>query len=336
MEEDKFEHLIIAGSRENCDSADMEEMYHWVTEAISDHQTSYKSAAVAAALHQKFKFYERDGKKSTRRYLLSLGYSKGTISHLLKYGNFIILMGFAPHQIPPESVVRAILTNKNENLWQTLYTTACQKHYFAAKSARDLPRANVGSAASRTAGARNTEAASSIANECEGDEEEKEENSAVMVDGANLSDRDEASAEDEAGPPGVDPQDQVTPNPIWDHVPTGAEIRAVLDEYRRNDPDYIHLPHIGETMSRQETFSGALEKFKEKLSSVATLCHTVQDFRDAGGTLSRADADAITQFCAVIHKREDERLKSAISGESAADDSSDPVEEAADDDGEEK
>ena len=334
MEENKFEHLIMAGSRDNCDSADIEEMYLWVTEVISDHQTRYKHVAVAAALYQKYKFYERDGKKSAKSYLRSMGYSKGTISHLLKYGEFIILMGFEPHQIPPESVVRAILTENNKDRWRQHYTAACQKHN-ATKSTQETC-SNGGSVASRVVGALNAETDVSTASECDADDEEGGENNAVMVGGANPPDRNDNSEEDEAESPCVDSEDQVSRNPIWDHIPTVAEIRDVLNEFRRNDPNNIYLPSIGESMSRQTPFTGALKIFKEKFTSVALLCHAVKDFKYAGGTLSSTDTDAIKQLCESIHNSENERLEKAINDESDADEGGDPVEKAADDDGEEK
>ena len=334
--EDKLKCFIMAGSRDNCDSADMEEMYQWVTEAISNHQTSYKNAAVAVALCQKYKFYERDGMKSARSYLLSLGYSKGTISHLLKYGAFIIKMQFEPHQIPPESVVRAILIDKNEDLWHEHYTAACKKH-FATKSAQGKTCVKGGSAASRAAGAHNAEADVSTASECGGDDEEGGENSAVMVDGANPPERDDDSEEDEAESPRVDYEGQQPHNPIFDNIPTKAEIRDVLKEYRRKDPDNIYLPSIGESMPRQDTFtSGALEKLKDKFTSVAILCLVVKEFKSAGGQLSDADIESINNFCADIHSRENERLEKAINGESDADEGGSSAEDAADDDGDEK
>ena len=329
MEKEDLKYWIDTGLRDNCSSAEEDDLYRWTTKVISDHQTSYKSAAVATALYQKHKFYERDGKKSAKSYLLSLGYSTGAISHLLKFGDFIIMMQFAPHQIPPESLVRAILTDKNADRWREHYTAACQKH-FAAKLAQCKTNANRGGAASRAAGV-------GIASEGDDDDEEGGENSAGAIGGTNPADGEDYSAENEVDATNIDSEDPLPQNPIFDHIPTRTEIRDVLNDYRRRDPDNIYLTALGETMSRQDTFtSGALEKYKEKLHSVAILCRTVKDFKFAGGELSGADIESINKFCAEIHTREEENLLNAINGESVADDSSDPAEEAIDDDGDEK
>ena len=336
MEKEDLKYWINTGLRDDCASAEEDDLYCWTTKVISDHQASYKSAAVACALYQKRKFYERDGKKSARSYLLSIGYSTGAISHLLKFGDFIIMMQFAPHQIPPESLVRAILTDKNADRWREHYTAACRKH-FAAKLAPGKTSANRGGAASRAAGVKNAEADVGTASECDDDNEGGVENSGGIVGGAKPADGEDDSAENEAEASNIDSEDPMPQNPIFDHIPTRTEIRDVLNDYRRRDPDNIYLAALGETMSRQDTFtSGALEKYKEQLHSVAILCRTVKDFKSAGGQLSDADIESINNFCAEIHAREEENLLNAINGESVADDSSDPAEEAIDDDGDEK
>ena len=67
--EDKLNFLIMAGSRDNCDSVDMEEMYLWVTEVISDHQTRYKHVAVAVRCRSKVRMEQSRSRRSdwTRR-----------------------------------------------------------------------------------------------------------------------------------------------------------------------------------------------------------------------------------------------------------------------------
>ena len=134
MAENNIQYFLAAGNRDNLADAEKEEMYLRVTSEISDFQASYKSVAVAIALYQKYKFYERDGMNGAKEYLLYSGYSKGAISHLLKFGAFIIKAQFQPHQIPSESLVRAILTGKNPDLWVDVYTAACHKHWVASES----------------------------------------------------------------------------------------------------------------------------------------------------------------------------------------------------------
>lgn len=334
MDEKNLEYLIVAGMRDDYDPAEKEEIYLRVTSTISDYQTSYKSAAVAVAVYQKHKFYERDGMKSAKDYLLSLGYSKGAISHLVKFGEFIILMGLAPHQIPSESLVRPILTNKNEGMWCEHYTAACKKH-MATKVTSGNTNVTCNRAASRAANAEKTESDINLAREDDTCNEDGDENTAEIVDGTNPINEGDDPIENEAGSPNIGSEVPTPENPIFNHIPTRAEIHDVLAEYRRNDPDNIYLTAIGEVMPRDGNFtSGVLEKFKEKLISVPILRRVVQNFKAAGGALTGEDISAINDFCKNIHDREENDLRHTINGEPEADEIGDSIEEAADDDGE--
>ena len=336
MIEKRIEDLIAAGRRDVSDPIELEALRESVMGIVSEHRRSYNSASVAVYLLAKYKFYEREG-KSLREYLLSCGYSKGTISHMQMFGEFIVEVGFSPAQIPPESLVRSILTKGTKAHRAKLYETACKKHRQATGS---MPGSGKATSSRRTLAEEVRD--NVVADPLRGSENDGE-------DGDDDDGIEEAEVKHSADRPVEPPKsgdavstgvfltpEQCPADDLLDYTPTRAEIKEVLNDFRRNDPDNIYLPSIEKSMSRGGDFTSAvLEKFKGKLKTVSLLRRVVRDFKAAGGKLTTEDITATKEFCEAIHAREDEQLQNAIDGEPYTNDD-DSAEENSEGSGEEE
>lgn len=277
--------LISCGSKNIVDPNDLESLYNISRKSISQYVHSSKHAAIALYVYKKYDFYKKDGKKSFQEYLQEYGFSKGTISHLLKYGEFCCSMNFTEEQLPPESLVRPLLTGRDPSVWKDLYTAACQKHYQESVRSKKV---------------KNSTAEAGPDNYGE----------------IGYCDRGSAEDEHNGSLPEVlhdDPQKQ--PSKIFDFVPSCIEIKDVLKEYRNRNKDTCYLSCIGEIICHNDDLvSGILEKFRKKLKTVQVLSAVISELRKSGRELTKDDEAAVVSLGTSIHQAEMRKLKEIIQG----------------------
>lgn len=318
MEDENIDYLIEAGKRDISDPCELNRLHEIATRHIEKHQRSCKSASVSIFLYNKFKFYEFEGKKSCQEYLDSLGYSKGAISHMLRYGEFIVMMGFSENQIPPEYLVRPILTNYNKENWREIYRNACEDYRMHKELQRigDIP----------------------VNDDDEDDDDEDDDDGDIKTNvvksvkkdsptesnpiskSRTVSEKkhDSHESKDSTRKSGDDGDDDNGNNDddksLFDNIPRKEEIENALFFFQMDDEDNIYLTSIGAIIPRGETFTCAvLEKFKDTINTVSILCNVIKEFTQLDSeTLSKEDIAAIKKICKEIHSREEKELDDEI------------------------
>ena len=312
MEIEIISYLIHEGNRNIRKPDELEKLWGIVSCQIKNFQQCYKSASVAAYLVEKFKFYERDGKKSCQEYLASLGYSKGAISHMRRYGEFIVMMEFSETQIPPEYVVRAILTAYNKENWREIYKTACHDHKLNEEYQRI---ANVPLSDDDVDDDVNDDVDDVDVDDDVDDDVEKKTQPVDSVKQTNQSVSEKGKAEHNSEDKDTTQEsDDYYDNDTLNYIPTKKEVDDALVHFRMDDEDNTYLPSIGKIIPRGETFThGVLEKYKGEIDTVPLLSHVISDYLEfAKSALPEADIAAIKAFCKEIHTREAKQIQEVI------------------------
>lgn len=318
-----IEELIGTTCKDKLDSNESEALYAQVQGLCRDFQRNKIKAGICFHLIERYELYKIEGEKDTRSLLKSWGFSNGTISHGIAYGEFCCMMKFRDDQIPPEYVVRSLLVQELKSEWCNIYREACTlalKKYV-------MPDADM--SPGESSAARNTTEDDDDDEQASENESDSPENTTAAEEAPSQSnDGDsESDDEDDGEDDGEDDEPQnenflpllvqsAAPDTLLSNKPTMAELKQVIQEYQKRDQTYIHLFAISEKMPREEDFASALEKYKKKLKTVSVLCHVVRDYKSGGGNLTENDTAAIHRACTEIRIREDEQLENTINGDS--------------------
>ena len=328
MSKSTIEELIEKANRDNIDQAESRYLYHQAEGHCRNFHREIIKTALYFYMTEKFKLYEHDDKKNARDLLRSWSYSDGAISHLMAYGEFCCLMKFTDEQLPPEYIVRQILTKELRDNWCDIYRAACElasKKYVEHEYCKSEKFPETGG-------------------NVDGDDDSENLNSEnqsenAQIDGEDPTDPDDDDPDDDPDDDDDDDDDEdededaLNENSLpfaYDSAssdcrlsikPSIREIQQAVRVFKMNDSKTIYLFSIGEKMPRKENFTSAvLEKFKDKLKSVTVLCEVVNDFKSSGGMLTENDTTALVKFCAEIHALEKENLQNAINGNPEGDD----------------
>ena len=306
MEDENIDYLIKAGKREITDPCELSRLHEIATRHVKVHQQSYKSASVAIFLFEKFKFYELEGKKSCSEYLDSLGYSKGAISHMRRYGEFIVMMGFSEDQIPPEYLVRPILTDYNKGNWREIYRNACEDY----RQYKELQR--IGSIPVNDDDDDDDDDIKSDGGKTVKQESQTESN--PISEKRTVSRKRKAPHKSKDSAPESDDDDNGDDKSLFNNIPRKEEIENAQVLFQMDDEENIYLKSIGKIIPRGETFTCAvLEKFKDSINTVALLCNLIKDFTQSHNEiLLKEDIAAIKKLCKEIHSREEKELDDEI------------------------
>lgn len=322
-----IEELIGTTCKDKLDSNESEALYAQVQGLCRDFQRNKIKAGICFHLIERYELYKIEGEKDTRSLLKSWGFSNGTISHGIAYGEFCCMMKFRDDQIPPEYVVRSLLVQELKSEWCNIYRAACTlalKKYVMSDA--DMSPGE-SSAARNTTGddehasdnesntPQNTTDAEEILSQSDDIEDVgDEENDDVKEDVKEEGEQEDDDPLNENSLPLL--KHSAATDTLLSNKPTMAELKQVIQEYQKRDQTYIHLFAISEKMPREEDFASALEKYKKKLKTVSVLCHVVRDYKSGGGNLTENDTAAIHRACTEIRIREDEQLENTINGDS--------------------
>ena len=316
-----IEELMETARKERLDPVESEALYLKLRGHCRDFQRNKIKAEICFHLIERYELYKIDGAKDTRALLKSWGFSDGAISHGMAYGEFCCMMKFKDDQIPPEYAVRSLLVRELKSEWGNIYRAACtlslKKHVM---SEAEMSSGESSAAKNSTGDDEDDEQAS------ENESEAPQETAAEEAPSQSNECDSEGDGEDGGGDDGEEDEplnenslpllDQsAAPDTLLDSKPTIAELEQAIREYKKRDQVNIHLFSIHEKMPREGDFASAvLEKFKKKLTTVSVLCLVVNDYKSAGGNLTENDTEALRDFCAEIHDREDKQLENAING----------------------
>jgi len=324
-----IEELMATARKDRLDPEESQDLLIQVEGYCRDFQRNKIKAGISFYLIERYELYKIEGEKDTRALLKSWGFSDGAISHGMAYGEFCCLLKFKDNQIPPEYVVRSLLVQELKSDWVNIYRAACtlslKKHVMSeaemssGKSAADRGMTGDDDDDEQASENEPTPAQNTAAEEAPPQSDE------VKEDGEESNDNWENGEENgkEDGEEDEPPNENSLPlleysessDILLSNKPTIAELKQAIREYKKRDRANIHLFSIHEKMPREGDFASAvLEKFKKKLTTVSVLCRVVRDYKTGGGNLTENDTEALRNFCAEIHDREDKRLENAING----------------------